>query len=209
MTSMAEASRDYDATDIPSIVLGSIKLGLLEATLVLLFSLVSRFLSGVVETILCAIILLIGLAAVTLLPGTWVRPRTIEGLAGAAGTGLGAAGVFLLIDVTLLQNIGTYSSRWLDIGGPSNWWYHPVWWMVGTFLPWMGAWILANQAVRRGDSDPLLGFGMAVGFSILTAVVAILLGFPGARWTLGTFAVAFLPGLVLATIVSAIGQRRA
>jgi hypothetical protein len=38
--------------------------------------------------------------------------------------------------------------------------------------------------------------------------LAVVLGFPGARWSLGTFAVAFLPGLALATAVSALGPRR-
>jgi hypothetical protein len=209
MSSTAEAKGEYDATAVPAIVLGSIKLGLIESVLVLLYSLVSRFLGGPLETILCAIILLVGLAAVTMLPGLWTRPFTIEGIAGAAGIGLGAAGVFLLVDVILLQNIGTYTDRWYGVGGGSNWWYHPVWWMVGTFLPWMGAWILANQTSRRGTPSALTGFGMAVGLSLVTAVLAVLLGFPGARWTLATFAIAFLPGLVLATIVSAIGTRRA
>jgi hypothetical protein len=208
MTSAAETKDGYDATAVPLIVLGSIKLGLIEAVLVLLFSLASRFLGGPLETILCAIILLIGLAAVTMLPGLWIRPRTIEGIAGAAGVGLGAAGVFLLIDVVLLQNIGTYTDRWYAVGGGSNWWYHPVWWMVGAFLPWMGAWILANQTDRQGTPSAPVGFGMAVGLGIVAAVLAILLGFPGARWTLATFAVAFLPGLVLATGLSAVGPRR-
>jgi hypothetical protein len=209
MTSTAEAKGEYDATAVPLIVLGSIKLGLIESVLVLLFSLASRFLGGPPETIVCAIILLIGLAAVTMLPGLWIRPRTIEGIAGAAGVGLGAAGVFLLVDVALLQNIGTYTQRWYDVGGGSNWWYHPVWWMVGAFLPWMGAWILANQTTRQGNASAATGFGIALGLSLVTAVLAVLLGFPGARWTLATFAVAFLPGLVLATVVSAVGARRA
>lgn len=209
MTSTAEAKGEYDETAVPSIVLGSIKLGLIEAVLVLLFSLASRFLGGVIETIVCAVILLVGLAAVTMLPGLWVRPRTIEGIAGAAGIGLGAAGVFLLVDVILLQNIGTYTARWYDVGGGSNWWYHPVWWMVGSFLPWMGAWILANQTARQGRPSAVNGFLIAVALGAGTAVLAVLLGFPGARWTLGTFAVAFLPGLVLSNVVSAIGARRA
>jgi hypothetical protein len=208
MTSMAEPNSEYDATAVPSIVLGSIKLGLIEAVLVLLFSLASRFLSGVLETIVCAIILMIGLAAVTMLPGLWIRPRTIEGIAGAAGVGLGAAGVFLLVDVILLQNIGTYTDRWYDLGGGSNWWYHPVWWMVGTFLPWMGAWILANQSAKRGTTSAAGGLAIALAFTLVAGVLAVVLGFPGARWSLGTFAVAFLPGLALATAASALGPRR-
>jgi hypothetical protein len=208
MTSTVRTKGEYDATDVPSIVQGSIKLGLVEAVLVLLFSLGSRFLSGIFETIVCGAILVVGLAAVTMLPGLWTRPRTIEGLAGAAGIGLGAAGVFLLVDVVLLQNIGTYTNRWYDIGGGSNWWYHPVWWMVGSFLPWMGAWILANQTVRRGQPSAATGFLIALGATVVTGIVAIRLGIPGARWSLGTFAVAFLPGLILATIISAVGERR-
>lgn len=208
MTSRAHVQGEYDATDVPSIVLGSIKLGLLESVLVLLFSLASRFLGGVVEALVGGLVVLIGLAAVTMLPGLWTRARTIEGIAGAAGIGLGAAVVFLLIDVMLLQNIGTYSNRWHAIGGGSNWWYHPVWWMVGSFLPWMGAWILANQTERNGQSAAARGLVVALVLSVVVAIAAVLLGFPGARWTLGTFAVAFLPGLVLATIVSAMGKPR-
>jgi Flp pilus assembly protein TadB len=117
--------------------------------------------------------------------------------------------VFLLVDVTLLQNIGTYSHRWYDIGGGSNWWYHPVWWMVGTFLPWMGAWILANQTVQEGHPSPLVAFLTAAGAAVVCAVVAVLIGFPGAGWTMATFAIAFLPGLVLATALSAVRKRHA
>jgi hypothetical protein len=208
MTSTVESKGEYDVTAVPAIVLGAVKLGLLEAVLVLLFSLASRFLGGIVETTVCGIIVLVGLAAVTMLPGLWTRALTIEGIAGAAGIGLGAAGVFLLLDVILLQNIGTYSNRWYEIGGGSNWWYHPVWWMVGSFLPWMGAWILANQTARNGRPAAGTGLITAFGLTLVAAIVAILLGFPGARWTLGTFAVAFLPGLALATIISAIGKRR-
>ena len=208
MTSTAQVNRESDTTAVPLIVMGAVKLGLLEAVLVLLFSLSSRFLGGIVETLVGAVVILVGLAAVTLLPGLWTRALTIEGIAGAAGIGLGAAGIFLLLDVTLLQNIGTYSHRWLAVGGGSNWWYHPVWWMVGTFLPWMGAWILANQTAREGRPSAGSALGIALVLSAIIAILAILLKFPGAHWTLGTFAVAFLPGLVLATIVSAMGKRR-
>src|SRR3954467_12071829 len=175
MTSTADLHRDYDLTAVPSIVAGSVKLGLLESILVLLFSLAQRMLGGAVEIVVCGVILLAGLAAVSMLPGIWTRPRTIEGIAGAAGMGLGASAVFLLVDVMLLQNIGTYTNRWYEIGGGSNWWYHPVWWMVGTFLPWMGAWILANQTVRAGRPAPLIGFAIALGAAVLVAAVAVMI----------------------------------
>jgi len=209
MTSTAEARGEYDLTAVPWIVSGAVKLGLIEAVLVLLFSLASRWLDGPIETILRGLIILVGVTAVSMLPGLWTRPRTIEGIAGAAGIGLAATGVFLLVDIILLQNIGTYTNRWYQIGGGSNWWYHPVWWMAGTFVPWMGAWILANQTVKGGRASPGIATAMALGFAVLVAILAILLGFPGARWTLATFAVAFLPGLAIAAIVSGIAKRRA
>jgi hypothetical protein len=209
MATTAEAEGEYDVTDVPSIVQGAVQLGLLESILVLLFSLASRFLGGIPETVVCGLILLTGLAAVTMLPGLWTRPRTIEGIAGAAGIGLGAAAVYLLIDVMLLQNIGTYTNRWYEIGGGSNWWYHPVWWMTGTFLPWMGAWILANQTEKDGRPSAVSGLLTAVAAAVVIAVLAALGGFPGAHWTLATFGLAFLPGLALATALSAMGKRRA
>jgi hypothetical protein len=208
MTSTAEINRDYDLTAVPFIVAGSVKLGLLEAIFVLLFSLASRLLGGIAEAIVGGVILLLGLSAVSMLPGLWTKPRTIEGIAGAAGIGLGATGVFLLLDVMLLQNIGTYTNRWYEIGGGSNWWYHPVWWMVGTFIPWMGAWLLANQTTRNGRPSVGTGLVTAFGLTVIVGILASVLKFPGAHWGLGTFAVAFLPGLVLATIASALGKRR-
>lgn len=209
MTSTAGLKGEYDLTRVPMIVQGAVKLGLLESILVLLFALASRFLVGIVEVIGCGVILLAGLGAVTMLPGIWTRPRTIEGIAGAAGIGLAATGVFLLVDVTLLQNIGTYSNRWHEIGGGSNWWYHPVWWMVGTFLPWMGAWLMANHTVKHGKPSPLHGFAVALAATTVVALLAVLLGVPGAHWNLATFGIAFMPGLVLATVLSAMGKRRA
>ena len=210
MHSAVELRADHDLTSVPAIVRGSVKLGLLEAVIVLVISLISRLLpNGGLQTALLAVIVALGLAAVTLLPGLWTRPRTIEGIAGAAGIGLGAAVVYLLVDVTLLQNIGTYGHRWQELGGGSNWWYHPVWWMVGTFLPWMGAWILANQLVKGGAVSPVAAFGTALVCAVVFAVLAVLVHFPGAGWTLGTFGVAFLPGLALATAVSGLGARRA
>jgi hypothetical protein len=210
MQSAMELRADHDLTDIPSIVRGAVKLGLFESVIVLLVSLVSRLLmDGIVQTVLLGLIVLVGLAGVILLPGLWTRPRTIEGIAGAAGIGLGAAIVFLLVDVTLLQNIGTYGHRWWDIGGGANWWYHPVWWMAGTFLSWMGAWILANQLTRGAPVSPLGAFGLVAVCSVALAIVAVLARFPGAGWGVGTFGVAFLPGVALATAISGLGARRA
>jgi len=208
MSAAVQPRAGFDQTDLPTITRAAVKLGLLEAGLVLLMSLILRYLEGPAETAAGATVLAVGLAAVTALPGRWTRARTIEGIAGAAGIGLGAAVVFLVVDLALLQPLGIYSHRWTAIGGGSNWWYHPVWWMVGTYLPWFGAWIFANQTARRGAPSLPGLLGLAFGLTIVCAVAGILGRFPGAGWNLGTFGVAFLPGLALATLVSMIGSPR-
>ena len=209
MASAVEMPGDVDRTDVPHIVRRSVQLGLLECAFVFLMSLVSRFLGGPVETILLAVLLIAGLALVSGLPGLWTRARTIEGIAGAAGIGLGAAGVYLLVDVALLQPIGTYTNRWRELGGGSNWWYHPVWWMVGTYVPLMGAWFLAHQAAKGETPSVAKLMLTALIFTALAGAAAVLVHVPGARWSLPTFGVAFLVGITAAVVVAGLGPRRA
>ena len=208
MSSAVELERDIDRTDVPYIVRGAVKIGLITAIAVLLYSLVSRYTDGMVESALKVVIIAAGTWLVTFLPGQWTRARTIEGIAGAAGIGLAGAVVYLLIDVTLLQNIGTYTNRWRAIGGGSNWWYHPVWWMVGTFLPWMGAFMIANQAARGGVSVARSAAIVTVATLVLGAL-AVVLHVPYAEWSVPTFGVAIIPALAVATAISGLGSRRA
>jgi hypothetical protein len=209
MSAAVSTQAGFDQTDAPSIARASVRLGLMESAAVLLVSLILRYLNGPLALGAAGVVIAAGLALLTVLPGSWTRARTIEGIAGAAGIGLGATVLYLVVDVALLQPIGTYSHRWLDIGGGSNWWYHPVWWMVGTYIPWFGAWILANQTSKRGSPSVPVTLGMTFGMAVVCAVAGILLKVPGAGWGLGTFAVAYLPGLALATLISVLGARRA
>ena len=109
----------------------------------------------------------------------------------------------------LLQWIGTYTNRWLEIGGGSNWWYLPVWWMVGTFLAWMGAFALANQAAKADSPAAGAVLGMALAFTVVFGVAGVLLGVPHASFGLGTFSVAFLPAIALTVVVTGMGVKRA
>jgi hypothetical protein len=208
MSVAVESQEAYDLGDIPLIVRSSIKLGIIQGVMVFVFSLVSRYLSGAAEFALGAVIVLVGVAATAGLPALWTRARTGAGIAVAAGIGLGATATFMAMDVVLLQRIGTYTNRWLEIGGGSNWWYHPVWWMAGTYLAWMGAVIMAKHSERSGASIP----GMMIPATIAGVVVggiAVLIHFPGAGWNLGTFGVALLPGFALAALLSTVTRRRA
>ena len=207
MTSAA-AAQSSDRVEIPRIVRLAIILGIIQAIIVALFAVVTRLFDGPVEKILEAVLLVIGLAATIILPGLWTRARNIEGIAAAAGIGLAATVVFLLVDVALLQPLGAYTFRWRALGGGSNWWYHPVWWMAGTYLSWMGAFILANQTARNGR--PSVGGLVAlvlIGAAVLGAI-GVVLHVPGAAWSIPTFGIAVLPALALATVISGMGTRR-
>ena len=56
MDAAAELHGDHDVTDVPSIVRGSVLLGLFEAVIVLLLSLASRLLAGPLETVVLAVL---------------------------------------------------------------------------------------------------------------------------------------------------------
>jgi hypothetical protein len=47
----------------------------------------------------------------------------------------------------------------------------------------------------------------AVACAIVLAIIGIFIRFPEARWTLGTFGVAFIPGLALAELFTVLGRR--
>jgi hypothetical protein len=210
MTSALTLDARHDRTHLPHVLRAGTMLGVLQTVLIALFAFLQPRLEGPVELVILGVILVVGVAATIVLPGRWTEARTIEGVAGAAGIGLMAAFVFLLLDSTaqVVLPSGLFTNRWLAIGGGSNWWYHPVWWMVGTFLAWMGAWIQANQAARTGEPSPVT---LVLGTLVLAAIVmaaAALFGFPGAGFGLGTFGVAVLPALALMTALSLIGVRR-
>ena len=197
----AVATSSADHTELPHVLRSGVQLGILQAVLIGAFGLLQPRLTGPLELIVLGAILIVGIAATIALPGSWTNARTIEGIAGAAGIGLCAAVVYLLVDVAILQPIGVYTSRWLAIGGGSNWWYHPVWWMAGTYLPWMGAWVLANQAAKSGAPNPVALVGGTVVVAAVLMAAAATFKVPGASFGLGTFGVAVLPAMAIQVLV--------
>jgi hypothetical protein len=208
MATAVQPESGFDTTEVPLIVKSAIILGTLQAVIVFAVSLANGALEGTADATATGIIVSIGLIATITLPGTWTHARSIEGIAGAAGIGLGAAFMFLILDVILLQPLGVWTNRWYEVGGHSNWWYHPVWWMLSAFLAWQGAWNLANQSARSGSpSVPLAVVTIAV-LSVIIGAIAATLGFPGAAWNVPTFMVAVLPALVAATLIGTLRSSR-
>lgn len=216
----AAATRDYDYTEIPFITRQIFILGIFEAVTVVIFALVSRWMDGPLESILEALILVIGLSILAFLPGIWTRAISIEGIAGAAGIAFGATVVFTAIDAILLQNVGLYTNRWLAIGGGSGWWYLPPWWMFGTLIPMLGAWSVANQTVRRGGPSFIGLSVMGLALVLIVGALAAITHFPPfhgaiansaiphARWTVPSFAVMTIPALMLLVAVTSFGAKR-
>ncbi len=206
---MATAVR-YDTPesfDIPRVVRSAVMLGVVQAVCVVLVSIINRALEGVADSALTGVVVAVGLAATIFLPAIWLRVRGIDGISAAAGIGLGAALVFMVIDPLLLQPLGMYTNRWHEVGGGSNWWYHPVWWMLSAFLAWMGAWTVANNA--RRDASIAAAAIMIVVLTVVVGAIAAVVHFPGAGWNVPTFAVAVLPALALSTFISDRTARRA
>src|SRR5256885_12892768 len=74
-----------------------------------------------------------------------------RGHRGRGGRGPVGTVVFSAIDIVLLRPFKAYPWTWDAVGGGSTWWYLPVWWMLGTFLAWMGGLVTAGRAARGSD----------------------------------------------------------
>ncbi|MGH7583765.1 MAG: hypothetical protein ACREL5_11120 [Gemmatimonadales bacterium] len=208
MATAVPIDSSYDDTRLVRIVRALFALAIAEAVCVVIVSIITHALSGVVEHALTGVAVYVGAMFTIFFPGTVTRPRKIDGIAAAAGIGLGATWVYVGLDAFVLQPLGVYTNRWHEIGGGSIWWYLPVWWMVGTYMPWMGGWILANQANRSGRSSVIQGIVIVTVIAAIIGALAALLHFPGAGWHVPTFAIAILPALALTNFVTAMGRGR-
>ena len=95
-----------------------------------------------------ALLVLGGASVAAFLPGIWCAARRFDGIAAAAAAGLWGTVVFAACDIAILRPLKAYPWTWDAIGGGSTWWYLPVWWMLGTFIAWMGGIRIAASAAR-------------------------------------------------------------
>lgn len=167
----------FDRSDFRTVTLGGAGVGLVTGVLVVAFLAASRLVPetagarGVVE----ALIVLAGGVLAAFLPATWTAPRGGDGIAGAAAIGLVGTIVFSAIDIIVLRPFKAYPWTWDAIGGGSTWWYLPVWWMLGTFLAWMGG--IVTAAAPAGETTLARRAVPVVIATVIGAVVARLLAF--------------------------------
>src|SRR5213595_3308819 len=168
-----------DRSDFRTVTVGGAQLGVATAVAVVAFLATSRLVpitAGLREGVEALIVLAAGLA-VAFLPAQWTVARSTEGIAGAAALGLVGTVVFSAIDIVLLRPFKAYPWTWDAIGGGSTWWYLPVWWMLGTFLAWMGGIVTAGQAARGAEQATLGRCALpAVAGALVVAAIARLAG---------------------------------
>ncbi len=188
-----------ERSDFRTVTVGGAKLGVATAVAVVAFLAASRFVPiapGLRDGVRALIVLVAGLV-VAFLPAQWTAARSTEGIAGAAAIGLVATVVFSAIDIVLLRPFKAYPWTWDAIGGGSTWWYLPVWWMLGTFVAWMGGIVTAagGEATLGRRALP------AVAATIVVALIVRLAGVPVALpvATGGAFTVV-LAGLALVAL---------
>src|SRR6266571_120883 len=184
-----------DRSDFRTVTVGGAKIGALTAVAVVLFLAASRLApdAGALRSGLEALIVLAAGVAVSFLPARWSAARSVEGIAGAAAIGLVGTVVFMAIDIVVFRPLKAYPWTWDAIGGGSTWWYLPVWWMLGTFLAWMGGIITARQAARAEATLARRALPAVVG----TLLVVTIARLAGVTWTLP-----FATGLAFTVMVA-------
>ena len=170
------ASAVSDRSDFRSVLIAGTKVGITISVAVVAYLAVAWYLPEGTASVVEALLVFVGGTVAAFLPGRLAVARTIEGIAGAAGIGLWGALVFSIIDIALLRPMHAYPWTWDDVGGGSTWWYLPIWWMLSTFLAWMGG-VLTAAGAARGRSSLGSVAGPVLGGAVVLAAVLRVAGF--------------------------------
>ena len=166
MTTSAVATTDR--SDFRNVLVSGTRVGVITGVAVIVSLLVTRLLpGGMARDLLFSFVVLVTGVLVSLLPAVWAVSRNTEGIAGAAAIGLWGTVVFMAIDIVLLRTVRAFPWTWDAIGGGSTWWYLPIWWMLGTFLAWMGALVTAAAHGRGAASLSGIAMPAVIGTIVL------------------------------------------
>jgi hypothetical protein len=167
-----------DRSDFRNVLVSGTKVGVVTGITVVAYLVLIRFLPvGVARDAILSLLVLAAGVLVSLLPGEWAGARNTEGVAGAAAIGLWGSIAFMAIDVLLLRPFKAFPWTWDAIGGGSTWWYLPIWWMLGTFLAWMGGMLTAGRHARGPTTLVATAMPVVIG-AVALAAVGKLAGLP-------------------------------
>jgi hypothetical protein len=190
-----------DRSDFRHILISGTKVGAAIGAAVIVYLLVSRLVPpGIAQALLQTAVVLAAAVIATFLPAQSTTARSVQGIAGAAAVGLWGTIVFMAIDIVLLRPLKAYPWTWDAVGGGSTWWYLPIWWMLGTFVAWLGGLVTAARA-RRGGSTSIRALALplvlgAVGFAVGIGLGQVRIGLPVAAG--GGFAVILIVFAIVA-----------
>ena len=173
-TSAAPAATDR--SDFRTVMIAGAKTGALIGLAVVVFLVVTRALGpGAARAAGQTLVVLAAAAAAAFLPAFWAAPRTTEGVAGSAAIGLWGTIVFSVIDIALFRPLRAYPWTWDAVGGGSTWWYLPMWWMLGTYLAWLGGLLWAQRQTRGGGEVSIgrIALPVVAGAVALAAVATL------------------------------------
>ena len=154
-----------DRSEFRHVLASGTIVGAITAAAVIVYLVSSRLLpAGTITASLQTIIVIGAGIAAAFLPASFASARTVQGVAGATAIGLWGTIVFMAIDIIVLRPFKAYPWTWDAVGGGSTWWYLPIWWMLGTFVAWMGGIVTAGRAARGGNTAiPSLAIAPAAG----------------------------------------------
>ena len=173
-TSAAPAATDR--SDFRTVMIAGAKTGALIGLAVVVFLVATRALGpGAARAAVQTLVVLAATTAAAFLPAFWAAPRTTEGVAGSAAIGLWGTIVFSVIDIALFRPLRAYPWTWDAVGGGSTWWYLPMWWMLGTYLAWLGGLVWAQRHTRGGAEVSIgrIALPVVAGAVALAAVATL------------------------------------
>ena len=164
-----------DRSEFRHILFSGTVVGLVTAAAVIAFLVVSRLLpAGIVPALLGTLIVLVAGVSAAFLPAFFATSRTTQGIASAAAIGLWGTIVFMAVDIVVLRPLHAFPWTWDAVAGGSTWWYLPIWWMLGTFLAWMGGIVTAARARRGAEiSIRALALPVVVGAAAIALILSL------------------------------------
>ena len=164
-----------DRSEFRHILFSGTIVGLVTAAAVIAFLVVSRLLpAGIVAALLGTLIVLVAGVSAAFLPAFFATSRTTQGIASAAAIGLWGTIVFMAVDIVVLRPLHAFPWTWDAVAGGSTWWYLPIWWMLGTFLAWMGGIVTAARARRGAEiSIRALALPVVVGAAAIALILSL------------------------------------